>query len=71
MRSVIVMPESESARSSSSGRTSFSYWCVPRGNQRRTYSAPTMASPSAFSVRLMVATNMMPPGFTICAHLDR
>ena len=24
-----------------------------------------MASPSAFSVRLMVATNMMPPGFTI------
>ena len=28
-----------------------------------------MARPSAFSVRLMVATNMMPPGFTISAQL--
>jgi len=44
-----------SAASSSFGVTNLSQRWVPRGSQRSTYSAPTIASAKLLSVRLMVA----------------
>ncbi len=41
------------------------------GSQRSTYSAPTIASSSAFGVRLMVATTISPPGETMPAQVVR
>jgi hypothetical protein len=49
---------------SSAGVTNFCQSCVPRGSQRSTYSAPTMASAKARMVRLMVAMTRSPPGAT-------
>ena len=42
---------------------------MPRGSQRRMYSAPTIASAKLFSVRLSVAAIISPPGLTIAAQL--
>ena len=50
------------AASSSAGVTNLSQRWVPRGSQRSTYSAPTMASAKLFMVRLSVAAIIMPPG---------
>ena len=41
-----------------------SYSCVPRGNRRSTYSAPTIASRNDLRLRLSVDTNTAPPGLT-------
>ena len=49
--------------------TNLSHWCVPRGSQRSTYSAPTMASAKLLSVRLSVAAIISPPGLTIEAQV--
>ena len=48
--------------------TNLSQRWVPRGSQRSTYSAPTIASAKLFSVRLRVAAIIRPPGCTISAQ---
>ena len=40
----------------------FDQSCVPRGSQRITYSAPTMAMAKLLGVRLMVEQICRPPG---------
>ena len=42
--------------------TNLSQWCVPRGSQPNTYSAPTMASAKLFRVRFSVEITITPPG---------
>ena len=53
---------SRAIAASSLGRMNLAYSCVPRGNRRSTYSAPTMANRNDFGLRLMVEKNTQPPG---------
>src|SRR6266849_3789123 len=64
------MPACRMACSSSPGVTNFSHRWVPRGSQRSTYSAPTMASAKLLSVRLRVAAIMSPPGLGVRGKKD-
>ena len=44
------------------------YWCVPLGNSRARYSAPTMATANAAGVRFSVERNRRPPGLSYFAQ---
>ena len=64
-------PARSSAISSSFGVTNRSQRWVPRGSQRNTYSAPTIASAKLLRVRLSVAATIRPPGLHHLAAASR
>ncbi len=64
VRSTILSPAFRTGVAISSGvRNWFQLW-VPRGSQRSTYSAPTIASAKLLAVRLSVDSTKSPPGRT-------
>ena len=69
-RAVSARPAAARASLNSSGVTNRAQSWVPRGSQRKTYSAPTMASAKDLSVRLMVETIISPPGASSRAQVS-